>query len=97
MLIGTVKARESPLPDTCVDLGLCNPKVLRCTTLILGVDNTSLIALLVAAVRARIGRWDVIEGALSDTSRTIRLIAIILATAIPSGTMALLIDLLARH
>jgi hypothetical protein len=61
------------------------------------MKDSSLIALIVAALRDRTGKWDVIKYAIGNTGRTIRLIALIVVTTLPPGAAAFLVDLLARR
>lgn len=64
---------------------------------VLAVMKTrTILAVLLAALRARTGRWDVIAGAIDDTARTVRLVAIILARSAPPAAMTALAWFLAH-
>ena len=56
-----------------------------------------LIAVLLEVLRGRVGKWDVIKDAISSTSQTVRLIAIIVTMAISTGLTAFLVDLLVHR
>ena len=58
------------------------------------MKNTELIAVLLEVLRGRVGKWDVIKDAISSTGQTVRLIAIIVTTAISTGLTAFLVELL---
>ena len=62
-----------------------------------GVEKRILPAVLFAAVRARLGKWDVFDRAMDDTGRAIRLAVILAASALPPGTLAALVYVLVRR
>jgi hypothetical protein len=61
------------------------------------VEKRILPAVLFAAVRARLGKWDVIHHAIDDTARTVRLVAILVAVALNTAGLAVLTWFLARR
>jgi hypothetical protein len=54
-------------------------------------------AVLFAAVRTRLGKWDMFALAMDDTGRTIRLAVILVSSAVPPAALAALAYLLARR
>ena len=62
-----------------------------------GVEKRILPAILFAAARARLGKWDVFDRAMDDTRRAIRLAVILAASALPAGTLAALMYVLVRR
>ena len=61
------------------------------------MKKTILPAVLFAAVRARLGKWDVYDRAMDNTGRAIRLAVILAASALPSGTLVALTYVLVRR
>jgi hypothetical protein len=61
------------------------------------VEKRILPAVLSAAVRARLGKWDVFDRAMDDTGRAARLAVILVASALPAGTLAALMFVLMRR
>jgi hypothetical protein len=56
----------------------------------------AIVAALLVALRPR-RKWDVIHDAIGDTRRTIRLVAVIVATTLPPCAVTLLVALLTHH
>jgi len=73
-----------------------SPPPVRDLGVVKGVKDRILAAVL-AAVRARPGKWDVFDRAMDDTGRTIRLAVILAASALPTGTLAALMYVLVRR
>lgn len=61
------------------------------------METKRLVAFLVAVVRSGLGRWDVIDRAMDDTGRTVRLIVILTALALQSAFLTVLVYVLARR
>jgi hypothetical protein len=57
----------------------------------------TVLAVLFAVVRAPLGKWDVFNRAMDDTGRAIRLVAILVASALPPAAIAALTYFLVRR
>ena len=62
-----------------------------------GVEKRILSAVLFAAARARLGKWDVFNRAMDDTRRAARLAVILAASALPPAAVAALVYFLGRR
>jgi hypothetical protein len=59
--------------------------------------HSKLIAVVFAVVRTPMGKWDVIGSAMRNTGDTVRLVAILVARALPSAALMAMAYLLAHR
>jgi hypothetical protein len=61
------------------------------------MEKRNLPAVLFAAARARLGKWDVFDRAMDDTGRAVRLAVILAASALPPAAVTALVYFLGRR
>ena len=74
-----------------------SPPSVRDLGVVKGVEKRILPAILLAVVRARLGKWDVFDRAMDDTGRAIRLAVILAAAALRQAALAFLVYVLVRR